>query len=470
MKLSKKLILLGAISFANISGDRLDNLAVALKGIAGLKPSVTPQTTPPVQQQTQQSNNLLGPWMLKNRHNKLVAYDPNFENQGAPIYQIEALHQEKEDCWIHAFRNCVYIMDLVLSPRSDFDIIYNNMTSEKQYAAFTKSGCPKNKTITRTFLQSQLKCRPECIPAKSLDYISHTLVIEYNPVTHSILQGVQKRLALRENTTIALEKLAEYALLIIGTNEHPKFLDRFIALLHNLQTLSNYCCGFSLGIESINHEVCCVINKNNGAFEYLFCDSNNVSFMSKTFSDEEEKNMTFAFRDALKQIMIWIAHPQEFDDMIIRILYEQAISNYDANELAPDADHTQGWTSQYGFGTKELEKAYHTLQQYGLSHNQLYLSTYKTLYENMLVKVLYASMMKDYYSFKQVNIENWRESPDWATVELEKFYRALQQYNLLNNSLYQSTYKKLYCSTIKTEQSEQKKSKRYTKLLEKIDC
>jgi hypothetical protein len=93
----------------------------------------------------------------------------------------------------------------------------------------------------------------------------------------------------------------------------------------------------------------------------------------------------------------------------------------------------------------------------------------------MMVRILYKEAMEEYTQQKNYNInlygkQNWRNIADFAVEQLEHFYTALKRHALLNNQLYQSTYKKIYCSDIKKEQSEQRKNKAYEKLLQKIGC
>ena len=94
-------------------------------------------------------------------------------------------------------------------------------------------------------------------------------------------------------------------------------------------------------------------------------------------------------------------------------------------------------------------------------------------FEDMMIRILYEITMTDYNRQKQHNItlygkKNWYLLDKFAIEYLEKYYNQLQKYNLLNNQLYQSIYKKEYCNTIKKEQTEQIKSKFYDTLLQKI--
>ena len=140
-----------------------------------------PVVQPEKPKEEKAEESLLGPWMVKNKPKNLVAYNENFDGKGNKVYQIEVLRQWKDDCWIHSFRNGMFIMDLALSPRKDFNKIYKDMITREQYEAFTKHGCPMVGTLSKNFIQQQLDCRPNCIPEKSLEYIGNTLYLNYEP-------------------------------------------------------------------------------------------------------------------------------------------------------------------------------------------------------------------------------------------------------------------------------------------------
>lgn len=412
MNFAKILILL-VFNSISISCGKVDTLAIALKSVADSKP---PISTQPMSTGT----NLLGSWMLKNYPQKLVAYDLNFDNKGDTVYQIEVLKQWTGDCWVHAFRNCIWIMDFIFSPRTDFTTLYGYMVSRNHYEAFIQHGCPRKGTISPDFIKEQLDCKPYCIPNDSLTYLAKTVSLNYESTRQKSLQSIQNQLASLEHTTIPFQALATYAILTDDINAQPERLERLIDLIHAFHANKNYCFGIYLDIESIEHGVTLVINKANNHVEYFFADSNNMSFKGDNYtwregniiwtqdmSQQEYHGIATKFYNTIKHVIAWLNNPQEFDDMMVRILYQNALYEYNRQKN---------------------------------------------------------------YNIKHYGKQNWKGLADFAVEYLEKFYTELKRHNLLNNSFYQSTYKQIYCSDIKKEQSEQKKSIHYTNLLKKIGC
>lgn len=479
MKLAQCCILGLLIGTSILKCDSLATLATALKSLD------TNQLPKPI---TNPSSGLLGPWMLQNQPKKLIAYNENFNNQGAKVYQIKVLQQWVGDCWIHAFRNCIYVMDLALSPRQDFDHIYNNMVARNQYEAFIKHGCPKKGFVSPAFIQEQLDCIPHCIPTKSLEYLERTLSFEYRTPSTQQAKSIDTLLNSREKKEPSQKVISDYALLTDSFNIQSTNIDRLITLMHGLHNNKDYCCGIYLGIVSMEHGVMLVINKNDGVYEYLFSDSNNMSFTGNNYTWKEgnttiTQNMSkqeylkdMATFDASIAKIISFVHDQEhFNDMVVRALYAKAVENYSEKDLN-DTNYTTGWKNGIAFGTKPFETFHNDLKKYNLLNNSLYVSVYKPLYDNLMVKLLYVIAMRDYYFQKNFNIEqfgmqNWKLISDFSVKYLTKFYDNLKQHGLLNNELYNSTYKKLYCNAIKKEQSEQNDSKKYyATLLQKIAC
>lgn len=480
MKLTVKCYILSILTYASpLKCDRLDTLATALKSLD------TNQLPKPI---TNPSSGLLGPWMLQNHPKKLIAYNENFNNQGAKVYQIKVLKQWVGDCWIHAFRNCIYVMDLALSPRKDFDHIYNNMVARNQYEAFTQHGCPKKGFVSPQFIKEQLDCIPHCIPTKSLEYLEKTLSFEYKTPDNMHIKSIDTLLKSLEKKAPTQNAIFDYALLTDPFNLQSTNINRLITLIQGLHNNKDYCCGIYLGITAMEHGVMLVINKNNDWYEYLFSDSNNMSFTGNNYT-WQEGNTTITqamskqdyikdmatFDAALAKIISFVNDQHNFNDTTVRVLYAKSLENYREKDFN-DTNYTTGWKNGIALSTRDLESFHHNLKKYNLLHNALYLSVYKHLYENMMVKLLYIITMRDYYFQKNFNIEqfgmqNWKLISDFSVRYLTKFYDSLKQHGLLNNELYTSTYKKLYCTTIKKEQSEQNDTKKYyANLLQKIAC
>ena len=291
-------IVLGAIN--NLFTGPLDRLAAGLKNVSLLQPKVT-------QQSTGTNNRLLGPWLLQHHPRKLIAYDKNFQNTGAQVYQIKVLRQWKGDCWVHAFRNALFIMDLVFAPRSEFDEIYHNMVDHKQYKAFTKYGCPRPGSVTRKFIEKQLDCRPTCIPENSLVYLRDSLIFDYEP------------------------HLKDAALLADEYNRQWGNRNRLIELIHNLHNKKNYCCSITLTSGHIDHEMTLVIHKKNNVVEYLFSESNNISYKGDNFIEERGRTtvyyamsqedyliMATTYSAAIARIIFWVNNPGYFNNLVKR--------------------------------------------------------------------------------------------------------------------------------------------------------
>jgi hypothetical protein len=379
-------------------------LATALKNVASSSVS---------------ENGLLGPWLYKKYPKKLIAYDKNFKNTGAHVYQIKVLKQWQGDCWIHAFRNSLFIMDLALAPRKNFGAIYGDMINRDQYEAFIKYGCPLVGNVTRKFIEKQLTCRPHCIPEKSLEYEKNSLVFNYEPeFSQQTLENSTKTLDSIEKNHNNQQIIFDFTLLSEKINFQEDHIDRLITLMHNLKRNQNYCCSITFTSNYIQHEISLVIHKYNNTIEYLFSDSNNISFKGDNYS-WHEGNVIYTqmmgkqkyaqwvstFTNAINQFIFWIQNPEYFDAMMVRILY--------------------------------------------------------------------VFTMKQYYAYKQLNIntygiDNWKRIAQYTVKELSKFYESLQSHKLLENDLYLSTYKKKYCSIIQEEQKQQQKSNLYQELLKKV--
>lgn len=418
----------------------IDLLNSALAQIARTPRAHAPAQQPLAQQAAHteivraNSYGLLGPWMLQNEINKLIAHDTNFQGTGAAVYQIKVIRQWKEDCWIHSFRNGLYILDLVRSPREKevFNQIYGNMVDREQYKKFTRDkSCPRLGYVTREFIQKQLDCRPACIPAQSLEYLSDVLTFFYEPSFDATVQETAAKTLRALGDSVTSEQLLDYALLKETPNfeqrvsasldRPPKPLERLIDLLHNLRTKEYYSCAINFLSKNINHEIVFVINKQgHNNIEYLFADSNNMSFKGDNYSvqrgdvthyymmdQKEYLQMVATFASAIRQIVSWVQHPERFDDLMVRMFYAQAFEEF---------------------------------------HHQ------------------------KKYNIDLSGADNWKYLQQFAVKYLEFFHTLLQKHGLLNNKLYQTTYKKAYCDFIKKEQQEQHQSNHYKKLLNKVGC
>ena len=362
----------------------LNNLTAALKDIAKSKPKI-------IEKPAQQITGLLGPWMMQHHPDKIISYTTNFNNAGVPVYQIKVLRQWKGDCWIHALRNGLYIMDLAVKPRTDFNQIYNTMITRDFYTDFVKQSCPRPGFVTRKFIQEHLACIPNCVPEKSIEYIEQTLTFDFNP------------------------KVDEYTSLTNKFNMHLEIIDRLITIIHGLQQNKNCCFCINFSIAAINHGVTVVVHKYNDKIEYLFADSNNMSFRGDNYTWQEGRT-TFTqgmtkteyqenakiFSAAINQIVSFVQNPTHFDDLMVKILFKLTMDEFNRQ--------------------KE-------------------------------------------YNIKESGRKNWGYLADFAVGYLAKFYEALQRYGLLNNQLYSSTYKKMYCDILKKEQKEQRGSRDYNQLI-----
>jgi hypothetical protein len=396
----------------------LDKLATALQKLELMV------KLEPVKPGPNKSEDFLGPWMVQNRPQDLITSTDDFENTGIPVYQVEVLKQWEGDCWVHAFRNSLYFIDLLASPRNQFDTIYKNMVSHDQYEKFTKHGCPNQGTVTREFIKEQLSCRPECIPQNSLDYIQNVLTFKYEPeFSQDQLSKTKQILTSREGVTLSDKDIFDYTLIALPFNIQENNLPRLFEIMYNFQSKSSYTGGFSILSHYTSHETTLVINKNNGNFECLFSDSNNMSFKgdnrivtkgNKTVyfgvDENEYDNITRSFRAQIKQVLHFIQDFEAFNNLAVRILYEK-MQAYFYRQKKHNIDN----------------------QDYGL--------------------------------------EGWRVSTTVFSVNfLETFYTNIKKYNLLNNKLYTSIYKKLYCDLIKKEQAAQPQNEHYITLLKKVEC
>ena len=373
------------------------------------------------QEHLKQENNLaeglLGPWMVKNRPNDIIASDKNKH-----IYQIKVLKQWEGDCWVHSFRNILYFFDLINAPRKDFDDIYKNMVAREGYKAFTQYGCPLLGTVTRTLLEEQLSCRPTCIPQQSPEYLHNILTFSYEPkFSTELMKETQKLLEKLENRSISTQAAYEYLLVAQKFNIQSTNFARFLEIFYKMRNNKNYTIGFNLACGAINHGTTLVVHKYNDVVEYLFADSNNVSFTGNNKKTINEKRET--------------------------IYYVMTDTEYDL------------WKNTF---TAEI--------------NQIisYIENQKSLDET-LIRTLYKAIIDDYNDQKKFNIEqfgkeNWKELGDFSAKLLEELYTKLKKYGLLKSDMYTSTYKKIYCDFITTEQHNHSDKKYHNALLKKISC
>lgn len=345
---------------------------------------------------------LLGPWLLEHHPETVLAYDDNFDNQGIHIYQIEVQTQQRGDCWIHAFRNCLYIIDGILSPREKFSSIYDHMVSRKQYKAFMKHGCPK-KGNEYQLIREQLACRPDCIPQNSPSYVKKITRFGYTNNFKKIdQQAMQEQLVMVENNDDAEDV---FDALLLADNNYPPTYERCKKFFHALHEHDDYLFAIELDIAAINHAVALIVHKDQGQIEYFYADSNNVllqdarkiSGRQKYSYDHGEQEIALA----LSKLIELIRAPQLFDDALVRALYDRMV-----NPQKIRAELKLNQTMLYA-----VEDFYEQLKELKLLKNNLYAQAYAPAYCD------YISALKDALGLKPSKFEAFDE----------EFYEDLMQ-------------------------------------------
>lgn len=416
---------------------------------------------------------LLGSWMLNHQPKKLIAHKND-------VYQIKVLKQWKGDCWMHSFRNCLYIMDLVISTRKDFNTIYINMVDHDQYKAFTEHGCESKKSIIEKLNKDEFICKPNCTPENSAVYLEKLVILEYvAPFNKNELKQTKDLLETTEKNSISEQAAIDYVAISDEFNLRPKTIDRLVKLFHEFNKKKNDYFGVNISIKSIDHDITLVVHKNNNKIEYLFSDSNNVSFTGNnkttinekgkkiyyTMSDEEYDTWKNTFSAAIDQIKSFVENPEDFDNTILRMLYKEIMSD----------------NFQYGKFSTYITNFYEKLNTYNLLNNNLYKLIYKNLFNDRIVQLLYDNaisyynLQKNYNisgdkNYKGAGIENWKNIADFGANNLEPFYTNIKKYDLEKNTAYTSIYKQKYCNFIKQEQAIHYDKKHHDKLLKKISC
>lgn len=290
--------------------DAIDRFAARLNALAGqpqhfLKPHITKKAAV-----ANADTGLLGPWLVEDRAKKLVAYDENYDKKGIRLYQLRVQQQEKEDCWIHALRNGLYMIAMASSPRSKFDELYVSMVRRQGYADFTSNTCPIDKDDAYALTQKQLACLPGCIPADSVAYLDKIVRFGYQKKFDEPKRAAMRARIKRATGQDPSEELLLDCLLL-DENDMATTLKRLRGFIAAFHAQKEYLFCVALDVVGTDHSVVLVVHKNDRGVEYLFADSNNCSF-KRNFTDYC-KNDGPEFRRAISAMIRYIENPGAYD-------------------------------------------------------------------------------------------------------------------------------------------------------------
>jgi hypothetical protein len=322
----------------------------------------------------EEKEDVFGSWLLKKHPKKVLDYNENFDNKGIKIYQLAVMQQTGEDCGVHAFRNILFHMDMLLSSRTQFDSIYAEMLSAQQYNNFLKEvGCSR-KGMDETGLlrmyakiqESLIQCiRTGCIPQKSAAYVENIMIFEHLKRFDNDLWATMKRQIESIEFSKNAEQVSFDALILMDNAEAASeatqkpevfynYLKRFKKFVTDLHHNKKYVFGVEILSTTIEHGLAFIVHKVGNTIEYFFADSNNCLFTRP--ASIECENDDKSFRASVRTFIRLISNPSYFDDCLVRLLYNDLINN-------------------------QIDKKtfYRQMQNLSLTNNKLYLSVYKGL-------------------------------------------------------------------------------------------
>ena len=310
-----------------------------------------------------------------------------------PIYQLKVLQQGKRECGIHAFRNALYLIDM-LQPHANFDKIYNQMMQdEKGYEQFiAKIGCLRDvgsrdediKRIKEKINSSSFAtCIPDCIPEQSPKYINYIFDLNYyvrfggalekHPEHVDFEKIIDEQIATTEpNLKITADN--NFIVLDISSLLENDVNPSFVNSVRTFCSSPNGLLVWYLGIFTTHgfmgetgglHGVTLAQHKYNNKTEYIFADSNNFKI-----SDD------YGSSQIINRVVSLTKNVDYFDNTLVRFIYYELIyyiETYGSRLAGGDA--------------KGLERAFTRLESLNLLNSKLYISTYKSAFCNLAKKL-----------------------------------------------------------------------------------
>lgn len=354
------------------------------------------------------SEKVSGEWLMKKHPKDLVKIQLKkddslyWRDPKAEVYQIKVLQQSGPDCGRYAFWNMLYLMHIFSSQRGNFNEIYAKMLDQKQFEAFALDlGCDLSKgtsfnsivDVWKKIKNAEISCMPKCIPETSKDYIAKMVFARY--YRNWLDWGIKDVVFSPEFDVTQIE-----------------FRDKVKKEIGNIEKGKH---GTSLqewDIEQIASDVSFFASSMNviGKFTsylQLFCDKKTTDDLLPFYIGTWIGG--YKYSEGAHAVVL-LAQKRRG-----KIEYFFADSNnypfgdiYDGRAILKTVDLIIAFT-------QNLEYFYDTVVRY------------------------------KYYS----NMFRYREWPD--IVALEKYYDELNEYKLLDNKLYLSTYKPLLCKFINDE-------------------
>lgn len=374
------------------SQNNLDGFAWALKNIN--------KTSPNEKSVDEENEIFLGPLIEKHYPKRLISVDKTYNKQhNNKIYQMRVLQQKAPECALYAFRNALYLIDMLSHSYNDeFNKIYNQMNNEEQYEKFiATTGCKRNIGASKEIINSikekindnNITCIPECLPQNSKQYITQIKRFTYYHPPKKYISAFSFSKELQENEQSMQGILDDQKKFTDAIAERikkiePKLLNSDQVILditslfgNDVQSLADSIRNFQqspdgliawdLGtlftshLQTGPHAVVLAEHKHKNNVEYVFADSNN-SILG------EDLGITAT----IDRIISLTRNIDYFNDILTRWVYYEFIYYLDIHI-------NENKQKNYDPG---LQSVYNQLKTYDLLQNKLYQNYYKPeLYE-----------------------------------------------------------------------------------------